>query len=106
MGFSDVPDFKNSNVTLIMFMTTLLGNLTLMDLPSIGHDCLPPSIETTQATDLARIKHYRNYLAHLNDGNIELSFFNTACDDLTSVCMLISMFLSLILGIPGGTNSN
>ncbi|CAC5418911.1 unnamed protein product [Mytilus coruscus] len=35
------------------------------------------------AADLARIKHYRNHLAHLEDGKIDTTFFNTAWTNIT-----------------------
>ncbi|CAG2190494.1 unnamed protein product [Mytilus edulis] len=64
---SDVPLSKNFDVTL---MTTLLRHLTPMNPPTCGFDRLPSAIETTPAADLARIKHYRNNIAHLNDGKL------------------------------------
>ncbi|XP_052080604.1 uncharacterized protein LOC127718575 [Mytilus californianus] len=77
----DVPDSKTFDVTL---MTTLLYNLTPMTPPLCGFDRLPTAMETTQASDLARIKYYRNNLAHLDDGKIDINFFNMAWDDVTS----------------------
>lgn len=84
--FLDVPDSKTYDVTL---MTTLLRNLTPMTPPLCGFDRLPSPEETTPASDLARIKHYRNYLAHLDDGKIDTTFFTIAWKDITSVCILI-----------------
>ncbi|CAC5415679.1 unnamed protein product [Mytilus coruscus] len=46
-------------------------NLTPMSPPLCGFDRLPSAMETTHAADLARIKYYRNYLAHLDDGKID-----------------------------------
>ncbi|CAC5390275.1 unnamed protein product [Mytilus coruscus] len=54
-----------------------------MSAPSCGFDQLPAAMETTPAADLARIKHYRNNLAHLDNGKIDIAFFNTAWNDLT-----------------------
>ncbi|XP_052080315.1 uncharacterized protein LOC127718366 isoform X2 [Mytilus californianus] len=79
--FPDVPDSKTFDVTL---MTTLLRNLIPMTSPLCGFDRLPAAMETTPAADLARIKYYRNYLAHLDDGKIDITFFNTAWDDITN----------------------
>ncbi|XP_063412377.1 ankyrin-1-like [Mytilus trossulus] len=76
--FPDVPDSKTFDVTL---MTTLLRNLTPM---TCGFDCLPTTMETTKAADLARINHYRSYLAHLDDGKVDNTFFNMAWNDVTS----------------------
>ncbi|CAC5404715.1 unnamed protein product [Mytilus coruscus] len=80
MYFPDVPDSKTFDVTL---MTLLLRNLTPMTPPLCGFDRLPSAMETTSAADLARIKHYRNYLAHLDDGKLDTGFFNTAWNDIT-----------------------
>ncbi|CAG2220657.1 unnamed protein product [Mytilus edulis] len=77
---SDVPDSKTFDVTL---MILLLRNLTSMTPPLCGFDCLPSAMETTHAAYLARIKHYKNYLAHLDDDKIDSGFFNTAWNDIT-----------------------
>ncbi|CAG2247006.1 unnamed protein product [Mytilus edulis] len=59
-------------------MITLLRNLTTIIHPHGGFDTLPTASETTPGADLARIKYYRNYLAHLDDGKVESTVFNTA----------------------------
>ncbi|XP_052103697.1 uncharacterized protein LOC127737205 [Mytilus californianus] len=79
--FPDVPDSKTFDLTL---MILLLRNLTPMTPPLCGFDHLPSVMETTHAADLARIKHYRNYLAHLDDGKLDSGFFNTAWNDITN----------------------
>ncbi|CAG2197839.1 unnamed protein product [Mytilus edulis] len=79
--FPDVPDSKTFDVTL---MILLLRNLTPITPPLCGFDHLPSAIETTPAADLARIKHYRNHLAHLDDGKLDTGFFNTAWNDITN----------------------
>ncbi|CAC5408428.1 unnamed protein product [Mytilus coruscus] len=73
----DVPDSKTFDITL---MITLLRNLTPITHPHGGYDCLPSAMETTPGADLARIKYYRNYLAHLDDGKVGTTDFNTAWD--------------------------
>lgn len=78
--FPDVPDSKNFDVTL---MVTLLRNLTPMNSPINGYDCLPSINETTESSDLARIKYFRNYLAHLDCPMIETQFFKSAWEDIT-----------------------
>ncbi|XP_071172229.1 E3 ubiquitin-protein ligase DZIP3-like [Mytilus edulis] len=80
--FPDSPDSKNFDVTL---MSLLLRNLTTIAPPHGGYDNLPSSSETTPAADLARIKYYRNVLAHLDDGNIQNTEFSAAWDDITGV---------------------
>ncbi|XP_071159030.1 E3 ubiquitin-protein ligase DZIP3-like [Mytilus edulis] len=79
--FPYVPDSKTFDVTLVIL---LLRNLTPITPPLCGFDRLPSARETTPASDLARIKHYRNYLAHLDDGRLDTGFFNTAWNDITN----------------------
>ncbi|CAG2215051.1 QPCT [Mytilus edulis] len=76
-----VPDSKTFDVTL---MITLLRNLATISLPVCGFDHLPSTTETMPGSDLARIKYYRNYMAHLGNGKIDTTFFNTAWNDTTS----------------------
>ncbi|XP_052082477.1 uncharacterized protein LOC127720106 isoform X2 [Mytilus californianus] len=78
--FPDVPDSKIFDVTLIMI---LLKNLTKLTPPHGGYDTLPSSNETTPTSDLARIKYYRNFLAHLDEGKVDNNTFNTAWDNVT-----------------------
>ncbi|CAC5412657.1 unnamed protein product [Mytilus coruscus] len=78
----NVPDSKTFDVTL---MILLLRNLTPITPPPCGFDRLPSATDTTAAADLARIKHYRNYLAHLDDGKLDTVLFNTAWNDITNV---------------------
>ncbi|VDI06745.1 Hypothetical predicted protein [Mytilus galloprovincialis] len=65
--FPAVPDSKIFDVTL---MITLLRNLTNLTPPRGGYE-------------LARIKHYRNILAHLDEGKIDTAMFTTAWEDIT-----------------------
>ncbi|CAG2212089.1 unnamed protein product [Mytilus edulis] len=78
--FPDVVDSKTFDITL---MITLLRNLTNIDPPRGGFDCLPDAIEITPAADLARIKYYRNYLAHFDEGTIEYTDFNCAWGNIS-----------------------
>ncbi|XP_076095787.1 uncharacterized protein LOC143066860 [Mytilus galloprovincialis] len=78
--FPGLPDSKTFDITL---MIALLRNLTPLTPPLCGFDRLPSAMETTQAADLARIKHYRNYLAHLEEGKIDTTFYTTAWADIT-----------------------
>ncbi|XP_076095628.1 E3 ubiquitin-protein ligase DZIP3-like [Mytilus galloprovincialis] len=78
--FPDRPDSKTFDVTL---MITLLRNLATITPPVCGFDQLPTTTETKPGADLARIKYYRNYMAHLGDGKLDTTFFNTAWDDIT-----------------------
>ncbi|VDI16332.1 Hypothetical predicted protein [Mytilus galloprovincialis] len=79
--FPDVPDSKSFDVTLII---TLLRNLTTLTPPRGGLDQLPSDNENTPSSDLARIKYYRNFLAHLDEGKVDSTTFTTAWDNVTS----------------------
>ncbi|XP_071135020.1 uncharacterized protein [Mytilus edulis] len=70
----DVPDSKTFDVTL---MITLLRNLTNLSSSCGEYDQLPSDNETSPTSDLARIKYYRNIMAHLDEGKIDDSTFNT-----------------------------
>lgn len=84
--FSDVPDSKKFDITL---MLTLLRNLTdITNDDDVGFDFIPTAIETTPRADLARIKNYRNNLSHLDEGKVESSYLNIAWNYLTGVRML------------------
>ncbi|XP_052072896.1 ankyrin-3-like [Mytilus californianus] len=75
-----VPDSTTFDVTL---MICLIRNLTSVAQPINGFNSLPPSVETTPEADLARIKWYRNILAH-HDNNIMATVgFNTAWSNIT-----------------------
>ncbi|CAG2243391.1 unnamed protein product [Mytilus edulis] len=78
--FPDVPDSKTFDVTL---MILLLRNLAQINPPLCGYDRLPSSMEISSAADLARIKYYRNHLAHLEDGKVDTTFFNMAWTDIS-----------------------
>ncbi|XP_071131090.1 uncharacterized protein [Mytilus edulis] len=74
-----VPDSNTFDVTL---MVILLRNLTEIPPPTVGYDKLPLSTDTTPTADLARIKRYRNFLHHFNDGKIKSTVFVTAWEDI------------------------
>lgn len=67
-------------------MITLLRNFTDITCPRSGHDSLPNCTEITPAADLARIKYYRNYLAHLDYSRVESKHFNDAWKTISEVC--------------------
>ncbi|XP_076079353.1 uncharacterized protein LOC143049638 [Mytilus galloprovincialis] len=70
-----VPDSKAFDVTL---MICLIRNLTSVNPPINGFDYLPLPGETTPGPDLARIKWYRNILAHHDSNTMPTCDFNTA----------------------------
>ncbi|CAG2206197.1 unnamed protein product [Mytilus edulis] len=75
----NVPDSKSFDVTLIIL---LLRNRTNLSPPHVGYDRLPSFNETSPTSDLARIKYYRNFLAHLDEGKIDNTDFTTAWDNV------------------------
>lgn len=66
-------------------MILLLRNLTTIVSPRGGYDSLPSSSEISPAADLARIKYYRNVMAHLDDGKMDSRKFSAAWNDITGV---------------------
>lgn len=76
----------------ITLMMTLLRNLTSINPSHDGFDRLPKSTETTLGADLARIKFYRNRLAHLDDAKIDQVSFITDWNDVTSVCIALLLY--------------
>ncbi|CAG2199667.1 unnamed protein product [Mytilus edulis] len=80
LSFYRCSKVKYLDITLII---TLLRNLTELNPPHLGFDCLPATNEITPASDLARIKYYRNYLAHLDDAKIHDTFFISAWEDIS-----------------------
>lgn len=79
---SGIIDSKTFDVTL---MIALLRNLTTLTPPINGYDNLPVTTETTPASDLARIKHCRNLLSHLDDAKVDGTLFTTAWMDISGV---------------------
>lgn len=81
-----VPDSKSFDVTL---MICLIRNLTSVIPPINGFDKLPLPNETTPGPDLARIKWYRNEIAHHDSDTIDIAYFNTAWSEVSDVSLLI-----------------
>lgn len=79
VGSSSSQDFD------VTIMVCLLRNLTHIAPPVNGFDVLPLSQETSIGADLARIKFYRNRLAHSDDDKISTIAYNTAVQELTGV---------------------
>ncbi|CAG2185172.1 unnamed protein product [Mytilus edulis] len=78
--------FDHSKTFDVTLMITLVKHLTdPKDLtpPRGGYGKLPLANETTPTSDLARIKFYRNFLAHLVEEKIEDTEFITAWDIVT-----------------------
>ncbi|CAG2206831.1 unnamed protein product [Mytilus edulis] len=64
-------------------MICLIRNLTSISPPINGFDKLPLPNETTPGADLARIKWYRNKLAHHDSNTFKTADFNAAWINLT-----------------------
>ncbi|CAG2222771.1 unnamed protein product [Mytilus edulis] len=77
-----IPDSKTFDVTL---MICLIRNLTSISSPINGFDSLPLPGETTPGSDLARMKFYRNKLAHHDSNTIDATYFHTAWTDISNV---------------------
>lgn len=69
-------------------MVCLIRHLTSVDRPINGFDVLPLPVETTPGPDLARIKWYRNKLAHYDSNTKDTDFFNTAWSDISQVSFI------------------
>ncbi|CAG2226367.1 unnamed protein product [Mytilus edulis] len=77
-----VPDSTTFDVTL---MICLIRNLTSVTQPINGFNSLPPSVETTPQADLARIKWYRNILAHHDSNKMATADFDAAWSNISDV---------------------
>ncbi|VDI62932.1 Hypothetical predicted protein [Mytilus galloprovincialis] len=64
-------------------MICLIRNLTSINPPINGFDILPLPGEITPGSDLARIKYYRNNLAHYDSNTMDITYFNTAWRDIS-----------------------
>ncbi|XP_052075892.1 uncharacterized protein LOC127713981 [Mytilus californianus] len=71
---SGITSSENYDITL---MICLLRNMTTIVPPLHGYDKLPPVTEVSDGADLARIKYYRNVLAHTDNGQLSNEHFNT-----------------------------
>ncbi|XP_063409055.1 uncharacterized protein LOC134692528 [Mytilus trossulus] len=63
-------------------MVALIRNVTNLPQPAGGYDNLPSPTGITATDDLARIKYYRNKLAHIKDMKITSPFFLIAWEDI------------------------
>ncbi|XP_052088603.1 uncharacterized protein LOC127725578 [Mytilus californianus] len=77
---SSTPSSKQFDVTL---MITLIRHLTNIKQPGLGYEKLPQPTETTTGDDLARIKYYRNHIAHLDNATLDSRSFTNAWDDIS-----------------------
>ncbi|XP_071178410.1 uncharacterized protein [Mytilus edulis] len=68
----------------VTLMICLIRNLTSVTQPINGFDKLPLPVETTPGADLARIKWYRNILAHHDSNKMATADFNTAWSNISN----------------------
>ncbi|CAC5404676.1 unnamed protein product [Mytilus coruscus] len=87
-----IADSQNFDISL---MVCLIRNLTSMKHPKHGFDRLPPEKETSQASDLARIKFYKNALVNQDNNTIDNETFNEAWRTLSIVSCI-----DTIIGSP------
>ncbi|VDI38486.1 Hypothetical predicted protein [Mytilus galloprovincialis] len=66
----------------ISMMVCLIRNLVPVSRPINGFDTLPLTTETSMEADLARIKYYRNEVAHADSDKITTIDFQTKWQDL------------------------
>ena len=79
----------NSDQYDVTLLICLLRNIAEPPIikPVTGFDKLPQSHDTSEGADLARIKYYRNVLAHPADAGTSNDDFNNAWDNLSQVCV-------------------
>ncbi|XP_052081266.1 uncharacterized protein LOC127719294 [Mytilus californianus] len=74
------PNSQTFDVTLMIIILRNLANFTE---PAGGYDKLPCLTDTSSMADLARIKHYRNQLAHFKGGKMKTAVFTTAWENIS-----------------------
>lgn len=79
----------------VAIMTLLLRHFHIKTEPSGGYDVLPPDLDQTPAADLARIKFYRNLIAHSKDGTIDEECYTEAWRHLYSVSEVFFHYCSI-----------
>lgn len=92
--FTGSIDSKHFDVTLIIVLVRNLSHAITP--PEKGYDVLPASTEKTPGSDLARIKYYRNFLAHKHDNSIESTYFKTAWKDISDVRKILKLLNTML----------
>ncbi|XP_076081216.1 uncharacterized protein LOC143052139 [Mytilus galloprovincialis] len=79
------PANKGSGTFDLTLLICLLRNIATPAIrkPGTGFDQLPNNHDITEGADLARIKYYRNLIAHNTDGTFNYTEFNTAWNGLS-----------------------
>lgn len=76
LSFLYVIGIMSSDNFDITLMTCLLRNITTIVPPCNGFDKLPLATEVSDGADLARIKYYRNNMAHVMKDELSNEDFN------------------------------
>lgn len=66
-------------------MVCLLRNFSKVKQPGTGYDKLPPPADKSEGADLARIKHYRNKMAHIDQNRISNADFVNQWTEISEV---------------------
>ncbi|XP_062615008.1 uncharacterized protein LOC134276729 isoform X3 [Saccostrea cucullata] len=74
------PSSKDFDVTLLICLLRNMSPCTLA--PPGGFDCLPNQQDVSVGADLARIKFYRNTVAHSADARMATNEFNSSWTDV------------------------
>lgn len=80
--FAGTTSSKQYDISLMM---CLIRNLVSVKPPINGFDDLPLTTETSMESDLARIKYYRNKVAHADSDKIATIDFKIIWHDLVDV---------------------
>lgn len=82
--FAGTTSSKEYDISLMM---CLIRNFQTVNPPINGFDQLPLSIETSMEADLARIKFYRNRVAHADSDKITTIDYKVIWKDLADVSL-------------------
>ncbi|CAG2216119.1 unnamed protein product [Mytilus edulis] len=93
----------SSKLYYITLMVCLLRHLYNYRKPINGLDQLPPHTETFPEADFARIKFYRNKLAHVSSNEIDNTYYTTSWKDITEAIYRLGgqAFMSLCEDLAG-----
>ncbi|XP_061171672.1 ankyrin repeat domain-containing protein 17-like [Saccostrea echinata] len=76
--------YVNSRQFDVTLLILLLRYMTNVPAPATGFDKLPPQTDDSVGADLARIKHYRNIVAHSNNAKLSETDLNDYWADIES----------------------
>ncbi|CAC5357848.1 ANK [Mytilus coruscus] len=72
---------KNFDITLMICLLRNIGGITP---PVKGYDTFPSSVDISTGADLARIKYYRNRIAHSTDSKVVTNEFEDAWNEAST----------------------